>query len=412
MHGQERKNTKKSKIDPGSRHDTKTMPGTRRAAALTPLRILILRAAVCVLLLMVLGGCGIKEYKRKDIEEYVREELGLKGFKVSRESVEYTEHDDGYIDYLWTVTEKDGTVFYVLDDRYYGMEWTTNTLRDNWNTVHMQEHMKHVQYPGFVLEVDDGIPGWVGLRGQFRSRSELHARIDTLNMIARDIPEGMRLAYELDYMHPYRQIGDYEQRTGDSSGSVKGGEKLGYEYAEQNLLSIVIDMRYADGMADFTEEEIRDYVRDNSDRVGVRQADGSVLFYEDLCMDRFSYGLSLGTIYEILVRSGYPVEGTIEQYSFTSPDGSTYTFSNDFKEDEWYYYLLNGEKTPMESYFYNHWSYGRMKDLCGLEVMPLWAYEKEQAQSAETQTDEQTEETTESQTDGQAEQSTEPQTEE
>ena len=65
---------------------------------------------------LLLTACTEK-YGRDDIRKYVRDELGLKDFTVSRTCADIID-DEGYTDHLWEVTESDGTVFYVLDDYY------------------------------------------------------------------------------------------------------------------------------------------------------------------------------------------------------------------------------------------------------------------------------------------------------
>ena len=73
---------------------------------------------------------------------------------------------------------------------------------------------------------------------------------------------------------------------------------------------------------------------------------------------------------------GYDVQGDAHHYSFTAKDGSSYEFSYDFRENEAYYYLKDGEKVPMDYYFYNHFVPGRLQSMFGLDVKLQYEVQK------------------------------------
>ena len=98
-------------------------------------------------------------------------------------------------------------------------------------------------------------------------------------------------------------------------------------------------------------------------------------FYDDLCASQFGYGISFGTLYEILEREGFNVSGNNEHYSFADFNGNIYEISYDFinvdgKNDEsnHYYYLKNGEPVKMAADFYNHFSANKIEEMCGLKL--------------------------------------------
>ena len=170
--------------------------------------------------LLSLTSCT-KKYDRNDIKEYVREELGLKDFTVSRTCKDIID-DEGYTDHLWEVTESDGTVFYVLDDYYYSLEWVSNSLGNNRNAVRVRQYLRTADLTGF--EIDD--PGEeypmasVELTGTYGSRRELHEYADRLNRLADGCSEDLSILFEIKYDHPYRSIGDYEKIDADFQGVV------------------------------------------------------------------------------------------------------------------------------------------------------------------------------------------------
>ncbi len=323
---------------------------------------------------ILLSGCTT-DYGKEDIEKYVREELGLKRFTVSETCEEVTDNADGYKDYLWTVTEKDGTVFRVLDDYHWGMEALTNSLRNDYSDVHTR--LLYEAHAHGSLKLEEGTRDSLytaQLIGTFTDREQLHGLVDDINAFL-PYNDGIPLSFQLCFDHPSRYIGDYVQDDGDTSGVLRD-KPITYTDAEANFLHQVIDMRYPQ-MHDFTSEEISAFVYQNNYGVAVGNGSGYEV-YDDILTSRFSYGASFRTIYEILIRNGYPVTGTAEEYTFTGTDGNTYRFSDSYRNEETYYYYLNDTETPMEYYFYNHIRLYRIAEITGLDLKEYWETQKKQ----------------------------------
>ncbi len=334
-------------------------------------------AMFLIIALLTLTACT-KHYGRNDIKEYVRDELGLKDFTVSRTCTDIVD-DEGRTDHRWEVTESDGTVFYVLDDYYYSFEWVSNSLRNNRNAVRVREYLRTADLTGF--EIDDPVEehpmASPELTGTYSSRSELHEYADRLNRLADGCSEDLSILFEIKYDHPYRFIGDYEKADADYQGVVSRSRHVDCIYTEGAMINLLLDMRYEDRLSEFTADEIRDYVRGSSHALGIRQSDGSWYMPDDLICSFLSYGISFPTIYEVLSRSAYPVSGTKDDFTFTGIDGSTYEMSESFIENEWYYYIKDGIHVPMDAYFYDHFNVGKIKEFTGIEVAEKWMIDRE-----------------------------------
>ena len=337
--------------------------GERMTSRLKKSSFLIL---LLIALVLILSGCT-KNYDRKDIQKYVQENIGIRDFTVSSTRQEITNQEDGYTDYLWTVKEKDGTIFHVLDDYYYASEWVSNSLRNDWNAVHLQAYLKTADHKGFEVEEDNDEILYVRLMGAFTSRAQLRGLTETLNRLAKGL-SGVSIPYLLEYDFPGKFIGDYEINDADSSGTLDPGERIDPAEAEKNYLHFIIDMRDEKALSEFKDQEIHDLVKGNPWELCVLQEDESVLIYRDLLGSRFAYGISFPTLYEILVRNDYPVTGTKDDFTFEGIDGNTYEMSNAFIEDDWHYYLVNDEKTQMDAYFYNHLRPNEITELTGIRV--------------------------------------------
>lgn len=344
----------------------------------------VFQTGVCLsLFLLHLTGCGIFPASRSRIVRYV-ECMGISGYTVS-EQAQKTDHDEGNqrhskrSDYLWTVTERDGTQFQVLN-YHSSCHDTPYRLIDNFNSVHIKRYMQQADCSGFTLQgdVSDFFYG-VWLQGSFRTRGELHCLVDRLNALAADCPPGLYLPYYLKYEHPYRidthhyvdkALRDWDYGDRDCRGSrygLKTGEKLSYAEGEENMLKVAISMRYESDLRDFTETEIRAFVRGSKYTFGARQADGSYISYDDLLMEPGGGAFTFPTVYEILKRNGWQVSGTPSHYSFKGLDGHTYEFSNNYMENGASYFLKDGHREPNEFEGRRSISLERLQDLSGIE---------------------------------------------
>lgn len=321
---------------------------------------------LCVLSLGVFfTGCG--GYGRGQVIEYVKKTWNLTDFKVDSHPRK-TEGDDGRTDYAWTVTEADGFRFAVIDHYYQAQFGVKHQLQDNRNYLRSKQYYQSAGCSDFTVdEKRNGIRGSIALIYKFTGRRELRRGVQRINELAAGCPPGLTLFLDTQYDHPYRTIGEYSSTAGDTHGVLKSGQTLDLAPCEANMLSVILDLRLDQAMREFTEEEIRAFVKENRNSFGVLQADGTYKVYDDLLVNSQAYGMSFPTLYEVLRRSGYAVSGTKERYSFKGADGHTYEFSNDFTENQAYYYIQDGRKVPMHAYFYNHWGFNEIKKMTGIQ---------------------------------------------
>ncbi|MCR5795754.1 MAG: hypothetical protein K6G61_10480 [Solobacterium sp.] len=329
------------------------------------------RAVLTAALSLVLSGCTTK-YEKKDIEKYVRDLTGSIFFIVSDTPEDIT-GEDGYTDHLWTVQEPGGIEYRVLDNYYWGMEAMTNSLYTDRDYVLAKRYFESKGHRDLVLEetVDERMLQ-VQAAGTFTDREGLRQLTDEMNELMQDAEEGISLRCTFRFDHPSRYIGDYVQDDGDYRGAGSAGKEISCREAEACWLHQIIDMRYEEQLAAFTEEEIRACVEGNTNQIGIVSEDSTVEFQPDLLASRMMYGISFGTFLELLRRTGYPVEGDRKQFTFTGTDGSEYTFSDSFRKDGAYYYLKDGETVFTEYYFYNHLEPKFVETISGIRYLEYW----------------------------------------
>ena len=333
-------------------------------------------AALAAAVSIVIGAAGCtKDYGRNDISDYVKETCGIRRFNVSRTSEKITSDKDEYTDYLWTVTEPDGTVFHVLDDYHWGMEALVNTLKTDYFDVHLINAYPQLPHNRLELEYElqNGLY-WAELIGSFSSREQLLDELQELEDIhSSDLcPENV--SYDLKFEYPYRVIGEYDSFVGDTIGNLSS--PIDRAEAEEKMLLTCVDHQLSCRF-EFSDEEIHAAVEGNTHQLVVKTNSGESIYYDDLCADQFSYGVSFATLYELLERNGFHPEGTPEHYRVTAKDGTVYEISYSFRHpllehSEGMYYLKNNEIVDMDGYFYTHYHVTEIREMFGLEVYERW----------------------------------------
>lgn len=352
------------------------------------LRKIVLTVFLCLAAGAFLAGCTV-HYDREDIEEYLVEQYGLTDFRVSDRPREL-EGEDGYTDFQWTVTLKEnGLQFRVVDNYYWGMESMANYLLDDYEAALLSWLAgEYGLGPELVLEEN----WWDGalystVKAGFSTREELEAQFDRLVEFGQFVSsmgygEEYDLPFCLEMEFPLRSVtegeGEYSYPVddGDTQGSVTELYPYVLDDAVANMAYCSLEYQL-DGLEQFTQEELDRVISASGYRLGIYDPDSEMpRLYTDLIANRYAYGVSFGTLYQVLSREGVPVEGDSWHYTFTGADGAEYEISYDFHDQnpaepdkpQYYYYLRNGEVVWMGAYFYNHFSALEVENLTGLRV--------------------------------------------
>lgn len=334
---------------------------------------------------VITTGC-VTEYDRDDIAEYVRG-LGVDG--VVSDSYAVVEDKKGYDDRYWTVTLDNGLTFHVIDDYGWGMESVSNYLRDDYSEsalAFIADSLPEFEYLRFVIESGDEYSAHVV--ASYTTPDELKAcrnELAALRVAFTDLGfDGLSVRYTLEYMHPLRNVTDYVIDDADIFGSTDSEKSWDEMLAE--YITTILDYRYDTSLV--TEEQIDAALADYEMRVGIYRGNAvdrelyepeKIEYYDDIIANKYYYGISFGSLYEILRREGFDVSGDAWHYSFTGADGSVYEISYDFIDSlytdydytprDGYYYLRDGEVQTMGAYFYNHFTVREIEELTGLKLV-------------------------------------------
>ena len=347
----------------------------------------------CVLLtaasLLFLSGCTT-EYERSDIQKVAQSLVGGRRIEVSKDYQERQE-EDSYTDRIWTVrVPETGLEFHIIDDYHWGAESVTNYLWDDYDEAVLG--LIQSDLPGFsflTVDAKEEAGIWTGrICADYQDPQQLRLCFEELNRFHQACDElgypELSIFYQIAFQHPLRNRTNYVVDDADAFGST---DNIGDpEDTLRNHLLTLLDYRY-DAKDTFSPEQIASALEGYYYRVGIytgAETDFSlydpnqVRYYDDIIASRLGYGVSFGSLFEILSREGFAPQGNYWHYSFVGADGATYEISYDFCDypfylDEGvtngYYYLRNGEQVAMNYYFYNHFNRLELEQMTGLKIV-------------------------------------------
>ena len=172
----------------------------------------------------------------------------------------------------------------------------------------------------------------------------------------------------------------YSVSWSDDSEETIYAEKIDAATYQQILGEYCVDKNTYLEATEFTEAEICDYITRFGRRFIVIK-DGVSHEFRDLnLIDYIQYeNLSYETMYEVLVRLGFEINGGKNSYSFVGAGKSIYTISREFvvimkNMSDIYYYLKDGKKIKLPlTYGYNNYidkkTFGKLTGMALKEVL-------------------------------------------
>ncbi|MBR3187629.1 MAG: hypothetical protein IKF59_06295 [Lachnospiraceae bacterium] len=357
---------------------------------------------ISILTALALGGC-VKKYSRSDIRSYAQKLTGRSNLTVSENYEEVQEDEEGYLDHLWTVYDEDsGITFHVLDDYYWALEDVHNRLLNDYNSAVFlallnegkipQENslsLKKTESSGLVnAELTCSFTDLDSLKGCYEDL------ISVRNALDRAGYEDVSIPYTVKYSNPLRRAIDYEVDEGDTSGELGRLDEHVFETMRTNYLRCALDYRFEEALNEFSSEEIHDLVHSRSSvRIyrtagqasgggGTQESDWKPSeddYYEGVIGSPKFVGISFGTLYALLKTEGYLPQGNAWHFSVVAADGTLLEFSYDFNDlsgfndaqgklQKGYYYISDGKKVRMSTYYDNHFEASEIEKLTGLHV--------------------------------------------
>lgn len=357
---------------------------------------------VLIVSVLSLGGC-VKKYSRNDIKSYAKRITGRTNLTVSEDYQEIQEDEEGYLDHLWTLVDEDSKVtFHVLDDYYWALEEVENKLLNDYSSavfLSLLEDGKIPQENSLSLKKTE-ISGLVNveLSCSFTDMDSLKKCYEDLLSVKDAVAEAgytdVSVPYTVKYNNPLRGVIDYEVDEGDTSGELGSLDETAFSLMRTNYLRCALDYRFEEALREFSQEEIYDLVHDRTTVRIYRTSGGSAAegsgqesaetpsekdYIEGVIGSPRFVGISFGTLYALLKTEGFNPRGNAWHYAVKASDGALLEFSYDFNDlsgfndrqgklQRGYYYIRDGKKVRMSTYYDNHFDASEIEKLTGLSV--------------------------------------------
>lgn len=371
------------------------------------LKVLVLLLSVA-LLMGLLSGC-VKDYTKRDVIKYLREELELRDFRIVS-GPKKQENTEGYTDEWWTVTTNDygfdePLVFHVINHTSYSL-WSYNYLMDDMEAqifkrlseeYQQSDDLRMVQKEDYFLST-----------GAFETKldhredfEDILPEVERFQEYVRNYPKLLEMSFRINYI-----VGEGSEDSGEgsdyavSNGSVTSndadyddsGDYWDDSYAEKqynspddyladeyysvsftsetslaelhNKLYALGDYSYNNGpvynyladclfygnkdrIADFSDDEVSNLISWNNDLIEIRDQNEMILIPNLVYCSDSKY-ISMGHFYDLLKSRNIPVSGDWTHYSFTGKDGISYEFGYDLPYVQDSYWYVERCSVPVE----------------------------------------------------------------
>lgn len=339
-------------------------------------KITIAALTLCLLWLSSFAGCRTSHYSDDEVLEWARENIGPSVVL----SGEYEErvNPEGYTELVWTAytQERPDLEFEVVSTLDYLGEGLVYNIESSYRSVygrHFFEEYTAGSSTRFAPDKDQLERSTLRLTGTFDDRegiAVLAGELAAINEYMADCGAAGCVSFYVTYNDPLAL--DRESDVNEYFHDADAAEVISALEAE--LAVYAADYRLA--AEQFTADELTAAVEQTGRAFSLIRADGTAAVYPDLSLSRFGYGMSFGTLYEVLSREGFEPEGTAESFSFKGVDGAEYEFSYSFNDLPYdttsgYYYLKDGAPVAMDYYFYNHFRSDLLEEMTGMSFEDL-----------------------------------------
>ncbi len=339
-------------------------------------------AAIGVSAAFLMTAC-VKDYGRDDVKKYIYEELGIKNISLSKEPEDV--YDGEFHDKLWTVTDKDNDVdFHVLDDRTWGMESASNSLKNDYYDEYFLKFYEDANIKSKYVEILREEDELTSVR-----LTAVYSNLDELDKIYNELKDyydffmekraNIEIVYNIDYDFPLRHIGNNDIEMADTFDALKPADfnKSVYNRALKEYYELNLAYYFEDNLKGADNKILKEIIDDkNTYRIAKYSGENIELIYDDIIAHPYAYGITFGTMYKIFEKEGFPLTGNPYHYTVTAPNGDVYEFSYEFNDmaypeeesEDGFYYYKNGEKTPMQYPCYCYFRCDAIKEMFGLDL--------------------------------------------
>jgi len=328
-----------------------------------------------VLCAAALSGCRMNHYDRTEIEKWAEEYFD----EPVNISEDFTQRitEESYTDRVWTATLESHPEleFEIYSHKYYAMESIHHNIETTYHSVYGKYfYDKYISENEsfFAPEKEQQANSSYHICAYFTDRAELEeifSQAEKINAYMKENGVEKCLAY-------YVRLDDILSAVKDTEVWVRvDPDDPESAFSEINGKLCRYASRYRLALDQVTTDELETAVAEEGFPFVITRADGTQESYPDLTLVQSGYEMTFGTLYEILRREGFTVDGTADAFSFTGADGSEYEFSYSFNDYPYeseertlngYYYLKDGSRMPLQYYHYCHFRSALFTEMTGM----------------------------------------------
>ena len=326
----------------------------------------ILKKILPIFLVLILLGCA-KDYKKSDIQKYVKTKLYLSNTVISNNYITVSEKDYSNIYYnnkIWTVTDKENDItFHIKEETSTVPAFGANTaLVDDYSeSVFLKYYDDLDKDNNIVLNTKETSLGMnnVVLECNYKNKKEIKKCLDSLSKYNNYyLNKGFNLSLSATFSLNIEKYNKIKNIIIIPSRIIKLDEinEKSYDEVAYQYFRFGLENQFDDILSDMNDDDIKLVMNDKYiNRIFKISENNEKKYYENLITPNSQ--ISIGTLYIILNIEKYNISGTLEHYSVITSNNDKYEFSYDFSEKkredfvENNYYLKNGEKVSRGPYF-------------------------------------------------------------
>lgn len=332
-------------------------------------RIRLLVASLAAGLLM--AGCGNDPHNTDDVKKYIKEELNIDKYDL-------TESGDS----SWTVSLQDFE-FRIVDRISQQLFGTDHYLVDDYeNTAADYLTADFANNDAFYKEVTEDEDGIITTTFycRYENRDQIEERVEDANALTDMLKNSkypVAANFYFCYAHPLRETEQIGYFGDDADVRVFLVEEITDEKQkeiEEKAIILSKDFGYDEFLLAFSKQEIKDAILNSSSCVGICRKDperDEYEYYDDICGSLYGGLVSYGTLYEVLEREQYAVEGDARSFCFTGIDDAKYEVSFQGTVDSIW---MKKDGETFSTCQFGHLSKNEIKEMTGINAF-VWKYD-------------------------------------
>lgn len=296
--------------------------------------------------IILLSGCT-KKIEKKDIANYINDKLEINNYSILKS--EEVIDSEGYIDYLWTIKDNNTNIlFHILDDYSYMISFgMKNDLYNDYYEIMFLNYYKNISHKNNIILKNNTSGEFINnndilLECSYSNKEDINECFKSLEYYKNILSKSMKKI-------PIKYIIVFESKKLNNIKYYNYSNTL--DSISKEPYQDMLNYYYANGLVHQDDNVLSEMSESDFNNVYNYKYTYKVC-NNDNCYDNLiafnNNTIGIATIFEILNKENYRVEGDKYHYITYDKDNNKYEFSYDFiqlnNDSLELYYLKNEEK--------------------------------------------------------------------